>query len=152
MNTLDEYERKTIGYATLAVLAHAAAVGVHSLAHTRVGVYAGPLGNLFILVVVMAAPLVAAALFRTRARRAAALVLLASMAGSLAFGVYNHFVAVSPDHVLHVPGPEGWRRVFQVSSVVLALTEVAGVGVGAWALGRARAGGSPDSEVVTPNS
>ena len=140
MNTSDSNWRRAAEYGTLAVLAHAAAVGVHGVAHTRVGVYVGPLGNLFILVVIMAAPLVAAALFWTRARRAAALVLLASMAGSLAFGVYNHFVAVSPDHVLHVPGPEGWRKVFQVSAAVMALIEVAGVAVGAWALGRAAPG------------
>jgi hypothetical protein len=58
--------------------------------------------------------------------------------GTLAFGAYNHFVAVSPDHVLHVPGAVEWRSLFQASAILLAVIECAGVFVGAWALDVAR--------------
>ena len=137
MRTLSATARTTALYGTLAVGAHFAAGILHGLAHAKTGVYLGPRGNLFIVLVITVAPLVAAALLWTTRSKAASLLLVGSMAGSLVFGVYNHFVVVSPDHVLHVPGTQVWRRVFQASSVLLALSEVVGCAVGAWALGRA---------------
>ena len=132
--------RKIAVYGTLVVLAHAAAQALHGVAHVEVGVYAGLLGSLFIGFVITAAPLAAAALLWTRFRRTASALLLVSMAGSLAFGAYNHFLAVSPDHVLHVPGAGEWRSLFQASAILLAVIECAGVFVGAWALDEARRG------------
>ncbi|MBC7930162.1 MAG: hypothetical protein H7Z38_06290 [Rubrivivax sp.] len=140
MRTSNATARTIALYGTLAVAAHFAASVLHGLAHVETGVYLGPLGNLFVALVITVAPLVAAALLWTTRARAGALLLAGSMAGSLVFGVYNHFVVVSPDHVLHVPGAEAWRRVFQVSSVLLALSEVAGCIVGVWALGRSQRG------------
>lgn len=144
MRTLSTTARTVALYGTLAVAAHFAANVLHGLAHVETGVYLGPLGNLFVALVITVAPLAAAALLWTTRARAGALLLVGSMAGALVFGVYHHFVVVSPDHVLHVPGTEAWRRVFQVSSVLVALSEVVGCAVGAWALGRARRGFSSE--------
>ena len=132
-------------YGTLAVAAHFALSFLHGLAHVETGVYLGLPGNLFVALVITMAPLVAAALlWTTRVRTAGALLLVGSMTASFVFGVYNHFVVVSPDHVLHVPGTEAWRRVFQASSVLVAASEVVGCAVGAWALGRSRRGFSSE--------
>ena len=49
------------------------------------------------------------------------------MAGSLVFGLVNHFVLASPDHVAHV-APE-WRPLFTATAVLLALTEALGSGL-----------------------
>lgn len=139
MRTLSKTARTVALYGTLAVAAHAAVNILHGLAHVETGVFLGLPGNLFVALVITIAPLVAAALlWTTRGRTEGALLLFASMAASFVFGAYNHFVAVSADHVLHVPGTEAWRRVFQVSSVLVALSEVVGCAVGVWALGRAR--------------
>ena len=49
------------------------------------------------------------------------------MAGSLVFGLVNHFVLASPDHVAHV-SPE-WRPLFATTAVLLAVTEAIGSGL-----------------------
>jgi hypothetical protein len=45
------------------------------------------------------------------------------MAASLVFGVVNHFLLASPDHVSHVA--QQWRTLFATTAVLLALTEAA---------------------------
>ncbi len=42
---------------------------------------------------------------------------------------YNHFVVASPDYVAHVP-PGLWGTLFQVTAVLLAVTEALGLFVG----------------------
>lgn len=81
--------------------------------------------NIFIVIVIMIAPPLAAALLWTRWRREAASLLLASMAGSLLFGAFNHFLAVSEDHVFHAPRGS-WRAAFQITAVLLATLEWGG--------------------------
>jgi hypothetical protein len=49
------------------------------------------------------------------------------MAGSLVFGVVNHFVLVSADHVGHVDPHV--RTLFTTTAVLLAVTEALGVGL-----------------------
>jgi len=49
------------------------------------------------------------------------------MAGSLVFGLVNHFVLSSPDHVAHVD-PQ-WRVLFATTAVLLAATELVGSGL-----------------------
>ena len=52
----------------------------------------------------------------------------ATMAGSLVFGIVNHFVIVSPDHVSHVAAE--WRTLFGTTAALLVATELAGVVAG----------------------
>jgi hypothetical protein len=53
------------------------------------------------------------------------------MFGSLLFGVYYHFVAVSPDHVSHLPEGDA-QGVFIVTAILLAISEAAGTAFGIW--------------------
>ena len=112
------------------------AVGVvHGTAHVMV-VLIPPVADLaFIIAVVFAAPLVALALRLRGRRRGADLLLLASMIGSLAYGVGNDHVLVGPDNVSAV-SPEGWGSVFQASAALLAAVEVFGLAAALAALRR----------------
>lgn len=105
------------------VLAHALVVFAHGYAHAQAGVGMSPLGNLFILVVIVLAPF--AALVAARFHAAAGAVLLfSSMAASLLFGLVNHFLLRGGDHVSHVQGP--FSALFGWTAALLLLTE--GVG------------------------
>jgi hypothetical protein len=61
------------------------------------------------------------------------------MGASLVFGVVNHFVIDSPDHVRNVTSDE-WRMPFQLTAAGLAVLEAAGTAVGVrwWVSNRAR--------------
>jgi hypothetical protein len=117
--------------ALYAVAAHAAVLVVHSAAHEILGVKASTPQLIFIVAVIIVAPLVAGLLLWKGSVKAGALLLTCSMAGSLAFGVYYHFVADTADHVSHVArmSPAGWAVAFQASALLLALIEA----LGAWA-------------------
>lgn len=116
---------KAARYGTVVVAAHAVVLVLHSMAHTRLGIWPSTGELVFIATVIVAAPVVAAVILWTRLRHAGAWLLLGSMAGSLIFGVHRHFAVPSPDHILHVP-PERWGMVFSVTAVLLAVTEAAG--------------------------
>jgi hypothetical protein len=114
------------------VFAHAAVGLLHGVAHAGQGVWLGPAGNAFVLLVIGLGPFAALAVVEAGRRRTGAALLAATMAASLAFGVWNHFVAAGPDHVAHLaPGP--WAACFRWTAVLLVATEVAGVAV-AWVL------------------
>jgi Na+/proline symporter len=117
------------------VVAHFAVVSLHSAAHQVLGVQASQLQLVFIVAVIIVAPLVAGLLLWKERHAAGALLLVSSMVGSLIFGVYNHFVAISPDHVSHVGGlpQKNWAFIFQATAFLLALVEAFGI----WAAIRA---------------
>jgi hypothetical protein len=108
-----------------AVLAHAAVALIHSAAHVVLNVKLSAWQNVYVWAVIILLPLVAAALLRRRTRGGFAL-LAASMLGSLAFGVYYHFIDRGGDHVL-AHGPGFWPATFLVSAALLALVEAAAV-------------------------
>jgi uncharacterized membrane protein len=54
------------------------------------------------------------------------------MAGALIFGLVNHFVLDSPDHVAHVD-PQ-FRGLFTITAVLLAMTEALGSALAARSL------------------
>ena len=56
-----------------------------------------------------------------------AALIAVTMAGSLVFGLVNHFVLDSPDHVAHVDPPR-WL-LFATTATLLAITEALGVGL-----------------------
>jgi hypothetical protein len=110
------------------ILVHLAVNVVHGLAHTSLHIALTRTQQVFVLAVILAAPLLAGILLLCKAQRAGALLLLFSMAGSLLFGAYNHFVAIGADNALHVAsGP--WSTAFQVTSALLIVTEL----LGCWA-------------------
>ena len=123
--------------AALAVGLHTAASAAHGVPHAVIPVPLAPWQWAFVYGVIVLAPLVALGLL-WRGREAAGATLLAvSMAASLAFGVYFHFVAPTPDHVGAVPaGP--WRGPFRVTALLVAVTDAVGALVGVRLLGSSR--------------
>jgi hypothetical protein len=102
------------------VLAHILISVVHGSAHTNAHVALSPAGNVFVFGVILAGPLVGLGLMWPYRRLGAALVAV-TMAGALIFGVVNHFVLSSPDHVAQVDLQ--WRPLFATTAVLLAVTE-----------------------------
>ena len=124
--------QKVVRYGLFLVLGHLMILSLHAFAHVQLRVYASLLGNVFIVLVIWLAPLVALTLLLQQRLRAGVAVLAAAMFGSLWFGVYHHFIALSPDHVSHVPAGET-RVLFQVTAVLLAVAEMIACGYGLWA-------------------
>ena len=109
-----------------AVLAHLVISIAHGTAHSAAHVPLSPAASLFVYAVILAGPLVGLALVWL-AESLGTWVIMLTMAGSLVFGVINHFVFDSPDHVSQVD-PQ-WRLLFATTAVLLAATEVLGVGL-----------------------
>ncbi|MGH9970974.1 MAG: hypothetical protein ACREBG_24725 [Pyrinomonadaceae bacterium] len=102
---------------------------VHSAAHSALHIFLPALWqNAYILLVIVALPIVSGILLWRRARGGFFLLLL-SMMGSLIFGAYYHFIAPGPDNVGSL-GQHSWAFPFQVSAALLAVTEAAGSAVG----------------------
>ena len=120
-------------WVTIAVLAHLIVTVLHGQAHTRLGVGLSDWQNAYVLAVIVVAPLVALVLSFTRYARVGLWLLLVSMLGSLIFGLCYHYIIISPDHVAHLPAGEA-RGLFQVTAVLLLITEAFGVVVAAMAL------------------
>jgi hypothetical protein len=78
-----------------------------------------------VFIVILAGPLFGLAL-SWRAERLGGLIVALTMAGSLVFGLVNHFVLESPDHVSHVATQ--WRTLFGITAALLAITETLGMG------------------------
>ena len=106
-----------------AVLSHLVISIVHGMAHTAAQVPLSRAANLFVFIVILAGPLAGLAL-TWPAERIGSWLIAITMAGSFVFGLVNHFVFDSPDHVAHVD--RQWRTLFTTTAVLLALTEVLG--------------------------
>jgi hypothetical protein len=124
------------------VVGHLIVSIVHGAAHSGARIPMTLAANLFIWIVIAAGPL--AGLWTSRSHPVAGgWVIAATMAGSLVFGVVNHFLIVSPDHVSHVAAE--WRLLFAVTAALLVVSEVAGVVVGITSARRAVRGSSESS-------
>lgn len=110
------------------VAAHLAVSLIHGAAHTGAAVPLSALQNAFVWIVILAGPLVALWMVWTGRPFGPELFLL-TMAGSLVFGLVNHFVIESPDHVSHITSPT-WRQPFQLTAAALAVLEAAGTALG----------------------
>ena len=87
---------KTAQYGTAIIVMHVIAHGVHGLAHQEIPVSLSLLQGLFVGVVVILAPIIAAGLLWTPFYRIGSWILLGSMAGSLLSAIYNHHLVISP--------------------------------------------------------
>lgn len=110
---------------------HAAILLGHDVAHRGLGVDLVLWQTLYAYSLIVAAPLVAAALLASGRLRVGFCVLAASMFAALAFGVFHHYVAVSPDHVSHLPAG-GEQGLFRATAALMVTLEITGVGVGWW--------------------
>ena len=118
---------------TIVVLAHLVVNLLHGNAHTSLGVGLSSWQTVYVLSVILLAPLLALVLSFTRYLRAALWLLLLSMLGSLIFGFLYHYVIISPDHVAHLPAGDA-RGLFRTTALLLLLTEALGVVVAAMAI------------------
>ena len=109
--------------ALLLVAVHSLIVAVHGAAHQKLSVDLSGWQSAFVFIVIMAAPIAAAALIM-RFERTGALLLTVSMTGAFVFGVYFHFIAESPDHVSQVAAANrnAWAGAFSWSAAALAMT------------------------------
>lgn len=124
VSVLDHLERTGIAIVVL----HALVVVAHSAAHSALYIYMGPWQNAYILLVIVVLPLVSGLLLWRRTK-AGFLLLFFSMLGALLFGGYYHFIVPGPDNVGWL-GHHPWALPFQVSAVLLAVSEAAGALVG----------------------
>jgi hypothetical protein len=116
-------------YATAIVVAHLLVNIVHGLAHRELHVGIAALASIFVIVVVLVFPLIATELLWTAKKRRGLVLLSLSMFGSLLFGLYHHFLAVSPDHI-HSQPSGGWGTTFVLTAYLLLITEAIGTYVG----------------------
>jgi hypothetical protein len=105
------------------VLGHFLITLAHGAAHQGAHVALGPASMIFVVIVIEVAPL-AGLVWSIWRRRAGARLVAASMGAALLFGVINHFLVISPDHVMHVE--PAWRTSFGLTAALLAVTELAG--------------------------
>ena len=109
-----------------AVLSHLVISIAHGQAHAGANVPLSRAANLFVFIVILAGPL-SGLVLTWPAERIGSWLIAITMAGSLVFGVVNHFVLPSPDHVAHVD--RHWRPLFTTTAVLLGLTEALGSGL-----------------------
>lgn len=124
---------KIAQYGTMAVVIHAIANGLHGLAHVEVPVSLSLLQSWFVGIVIFPTPIIAAVLLWTQFYRIGSWLLLSSIAGSLLFGLYNHFLVISPDHVSQVSFA-GWGLLFQVTAILILIVDGFGCWISVWAL------------------
>jgi ACR3 family arsenite efflux pump ArsB len=129
--------RNIVLLSTVSVLAHLVVSIIHGRAHEGLAVGLSSWQNMYVLIVIVIAPLIAMLLIWTRLARAGLVLLVISMAGSLIFGVIYHYVVISPDHVSHLP-PGDAQGLFRTTALLLVLTELFGVVVGFWGLRESR--------------
>ena len=127
---MSEKHRPPDGLITLLVLLHLAVSVLHGRAHTGAVVPLSTAASIFVFTVIIAAPLVGVAVLWFFSVRGGAWLLAGSLAASLVFGVVNHFVLESPDHVAQVAAQ--WRVLFGTTAVLLAVTEALGSGLAFW--------------------
>jgi hypothetical protein len=84
--------------------------------------------NIYIFLVILAGPIVAAAFLRKNPKVGFGLLAL-TMMGSFLFGVYHHFIAIGSDNVFTLHD-QPWTTTFQLSAVLLAIVELAGSCIG----------------------
>jgi hypothetical protein len=124
---------KIAQYGTAIVVLHAIANGLHGLAHAEIPVLLSLSQGLFVGIVIFLIPIIAVVLLWTQFYRIGSWLLIGSLAGSLLFGIYNHFIVISPDHVSQVSFTD-WGLVFQVTAILIVIVDGLGAGVGAWVL------------------
>lgn len=124
---------------TAIVIVHLLISVVHGNAHQALPVALSAWQSLFVLVVIAIAPLAGAALLWAGRALVGNRIIVGSMAGSLVFGLYYHFIEQGPDHVTQVPA-DGWGLMFQISAALLLISEGLGCWAGLWALNRTQQG------------
>ncbi len=123
------HPNKTRTVLSAVVLVHFAIVMWHGAAHTRLHIDLAPAQMAYVVAVIVLAPLLAAGLLWTRFWRSGVYLFTISMIGAVVFGGYKHFLSATNDDVAQM-SHAGWGGVFLVSSILLLVTEAAGILLG----------------------
>ncbi len=108
------------------VLVHLVISIVHGMAHAKAHVVLSTSANAFVFAVILGGPLLGLG-WMWRDEGTGAWLIAFSMAGALIFGLVNHFVLSSQDHVAHIDVQ--WRPLFATTAVLLVITEAVGSGL-----------------------
>jgi Na+(H+)/acetate symporter ActP len=127
--------------ATILIVVRQVVAQLHGMAHDELGVGLAPWQWAFVYTVIAAAPILALVLYWTRYAAAGAMLLGVSMLAGMLFGIYYHFIAVSPDNVAHLPEGHG-QGFFIATAVLLVPIEIAGTLYGFWSYTRLRPRGA----------
>ena len=119
-----ETQRFTLG---AVVLLHFLVSLVHGSVHDSAGVVLSGSAMLFVVVVILAGPLAGFA-WMWKQPVAGARLIGVTMAGSLVFGLINHFIIAGADRIDHVAAH--WRPMFTLTAASLAAIEVVGAVLG----------------------
>ncbi len=120
------------------VVIHLIATLWHGEAHSILGIELSPLENIYILAGILAAPIVGAILAWTRFSLLGIGVFAISMVGALLFGVYHHYILVSPDNIAYLTtGTASAHAQFINSAALIAIIELLSSLWGFFALGLA---------------
>jgi hypothetical protein len=120
-------------WGTAVVLVNLAVNIVHGEAHRRLQILLSARDEAFVAGVIVLLPVVAMILMWVSRKRWGPVLLTLSMLGSLLFGAYKHFLAMSPDHVSQAPAGT-WGTVFVVTAYLLLACEVLGAAAGIYLL------------------
>ena len=123
-------DRSPDGLLTAIVLLHLGVTVLHGWAHAGAVVPVSTVANVFIITDIVVAPLVGIGILWFLSIAGGAWLVGLSLTGALLFGVVNHFVLDSPDHVAHIVAQ--WKVLFGTTAVLLALTEALGAGLAFW--------------------
>jgi hypothetical protein len=127
---------------TALVVLHTITHGLHGLAHVKIPIPLSALQSWFISGVILLAPIVAAVLLWTPFHRVGSWLLLSSMTGAILFGLYNHLLVISPDHISHV-ALSGWGWLFQITAMLTLIVD----GCGCWSSIQALSAAPPSKTV-----
>jgi len=117
------------------VLIHFLITLLHGRAHSTLSIGLPPITSAFVLVVIVIAPLISGFLIWTRYAFAGLWIFFLSNLGAFFFGVYHHYILISPDNIAHLPqGAQLAHSTFIITAVLLALLELCGLLYGAFRL------------------
>jgi hypothetical protein len=119
--------RRLDWWLTAAVLVHLLITFAHGSAHDGGGVALTTGQSAFVFIVILAGP-IAGLIASYFTMRIGGWIVAATMCAALIFGVVNHFVIVSPDHVSQVPS--AWRSLFTTTAWLLIGSEALGTAAG----------------------
>lgn len=124
-------ESRGLKLATVVVALHTVANVAHGVPHAEIPVTLATWQTAFVYAVVLGVPLFALGLLGLGRDSPGIVLLTGSLAASFLFGLYFHFLVSNPDHVHSVPaGP--WQTTFQLTAVLILITDGLGVPAGMW--------------------
>ena len=122
---------------TLLAAAHLEVARRHGLAHAALGVALNDIQRGFVDVIVVAGPIVCAAGIWTRRRRIFLWFFAGSMLASAVFGIFYHYLWISPDNVTCLPtGLVEEHHRFTSSAAILTIIDLGAAVAAGWLLSK----------------